>query len=537
MKNLFLASFLLSLLSLGCGFVKKKDRLDDSKKVTISSFKVPIFVEKKENIILELQIESEEVAELTGITILFTKESPISLLNEVAFNYPKEGQNQTFGTRTVDSRNITIEGNQPLKDSINIFSLSLTVKSNIDISEKISIESIQCLFNNGKKAKLSFEDNYPTWRLGNVVRAAGEDDCDTYRIPGLVTTNKGTLIAVYDNRYNNSKDLQEDIDVGMSRSVDGGQTWQPMQIIMDMGEWGGLSQRLNGVGDPCVLYDHTTHTIWVAALWMHGSQPDKMAWINSKPGMEPGETGQFVIVNSTDDGHTWSEPINITKQIKEPEWQLLLQGPGRGITLDDGTLIFPAQFKSDLGEKALDGGKFTSHSTLVYSRDGGQNWHIGTGAKSNTTEAQVAVLSDGSLMLNMRDDRNRKDKSASNGRAIATTNDLGKTWKTHPTSNSVLPESNCMASLISTPLRINDKTVNALFFSNPNNKSKRTNMTIKASLDEGMTWPYELEVNETNGFGYSCLTMIDDKHIGILYEGVKELFFQKIAMEDLIHPL
>ena len=535
MRTLLLASFLLSLLSLGCGFFKKKDRLDDSKKVTISSFRVPILVEKKENIILELQIESEEVAELTGITILFTKESPISHLNEVVFNYPNEGQNQTFGTRVVDNRNITIEGIQPLKDSINIFSLSLTVKNNIDISKKISIESIQCLFNNGEKAKLSFEDNYLTWRLGNVVRAAGEDDCDTYRIPGLVTTNKGTLIAVYDNRYNNSKDLQEDIDVGMSRSVDGGQTWQPMQIIMDMGEWGGLSQRLNGIGDPCVLYDHTTHTIWVAALWMHGSQPDKMAWIDSKPGMEPGETGQFVIVNSTDDGHTWSKPINITKQIKEPEWQLLLQGPGRGITLDDGTLIFPAQFKSDLGEKALDGGKFTSHSTLVYSKDGGQNWHIGTGAKSNTTEAQVAVLSDGSLMLNMRDDRNRKDKSASNGRAIATTNNLGETWKTHPTSNSVLTESNCMASLISAPLRINDKTVNALFFSNPNNKSKRTNMTIKASLDEGMTWPYELEVNETKGFGYSCLTMIDDKHIGILYEGVKELFFQKIAVEDLIH--
>lgn len=73
------------------------------------------------------------------------------------------------------------------------------------------------------------------FRPALVLRAAGQDSCDTYRIPGLVTTNEGTLIAVYDNRYNNSKDLQEDIDIGMSRSTDGGRTWEPMKVIMDMG--------------------------------------------------------------------------------------------------------------------------------------------------------------------------------------------------------------------------------------------------------------------------------------------------------------
>ena len=59
-------------------------------------------------------------------------------------------------------------------------------------------------------------------------------------------------------------------------------------------------------------------------------------------------------------------------------------------------------------------------------------------------------------------------------------------------------------------------------------------MTIKASLDDGMTWPYELELNQTGGFGYSCLTMVDDNTVGILYEGVKDLFFQKIPVGDII---
>jgi sialidase-1 len=320
----------------------------------------------------------------------------------------------------------------------------------------------------------------------------------------------------------------------MSRSSEGGQTWEPMRVIMDMGEWGGRPRRLNGIGDPAVLYDHTTGTIWVAALWISGSSPDKMLWWDSKPGMSPEETGQFVLVKSTDDGLTWSEPINITEQIKEPEWQLLLAGPGMGITRDDGTLIFAGQFKKDIGVQAIDGGQYTSHSTIVYSKDEGETWHIGTGAKPNTTEAQLVQLADGSLMLNMRDDLNRRVKDETNGRAVAITRDMGQTWETHPSSNSALPEPNCMASLIAHNVQIDGEEKQVLFFSNPNHKHQRINMTIKASFDGGNTWPEknQLLLNAAPGFGYSCMTMIDDQTIGIVYEGVKELYFQKIPVKE-----
>ena len=60
--------------------------------------------------------------------------------------------------------------------------------------------------------------------------------------------------------------------------------------------------------------------------------------------MDVNHTAQLVLVKSTDDGKTWSEPINITEQVKHPEWYFLLQGPGRGITMEDGTLVFPIQY-------------------------------------------------------------------------------------------------------------------------------------------------------------------------------------------------
>ena len=109
------------------------------------------------------------------------------------------------------------------------------------------------------------------------VRNAGDDGVAAYRIPGIVTTPKGTLIAVYDMRYRDSYDLQGDIDIGMSRSTDGGATWEKMKVIMDMGEWGGLPDELNGIGDPSILVDDNTGKVFVVAVWTHGLSVDTRA--------------------------------------------------------------------------------------------------------------------------------------------------------------------------------------------------------------------------------------------------------------------
>jgi sialidase-1 len=501
--------------------------------------KVPLFVEKENPAIIEISFSVPEEAgplELEKAELFFTEESDPEILESITVNYSEnEGPSVLFGDTEKMISPVKIKGARVLSLGQHTLSFGFRLKKGAPLEKSFRFKKIELVFSGNRRCTIQSDSTF-VYRPLLVLRAAGQDNCDTYRIPGLVTTNRGTLIAVYDNRYNNSKDLQEDIDIGMSRSTDGGQTWEPMKVIMDMDEYGGRPQQMNGIGDPCVLYDHTTNTIWVAALWMSGATEKDMLWWASGPGLKPEETGQFILVKSTDDGLTWSGQVNITEQIKDPAWQLLLQGPGRGITLKDGTLVFPAQFKADIGEKAIDGGRYTCHSTIVFSKDHGKTWEIGIGVKSNTSEAQVVQLADGRLMLNMRDDRNRIDKGETNGRAVAVTNDLGRTWTIHPSSNSALPEPNCMANLIAADIEINGETKQVLFFSNPNNKETRTNMTIKASLDEGLTWPekYQAELNPAAGFGYSCLTMVDKETIGILYEGIKELYFQKIPVSNLL---
>ena len=528
------------LITAGCSQEKVLADSNRSSGLIINSLvnnNLPVFINRQENSIIDISvgyIDNGQNKRIRKVTVSFSSGSDLEAVGEVYVKCQAPGKTGAviFGAARAEGK-VTISGEYQFTGGNNLITLGISPSPGADLTDKLKIEGVSIVLEDDSVLPAP-RVSFPWIRFGTVVRAAGQDGADTYRIPGVVTTNEGTLVAVYDIRYNNSKDLQEDIDIGMSRSTDGGRTWEPMKVIMDMGEYGGLPQNLNGIGDPSILYDHTTGTLWVAALWMSGSAPEKMLWWASQPGMTPQETGQFILVKSIDDGLTWSEPVNITSQIKDPAWQLLLQGPGRGIAMDDGTLVFPAQFKADIGTKALDGGQYTCHSTVVCSSDGGNTWQIGSGAKSNTTEAQVVQLADGSLMLNMRDDRNRSDKGDTNGRAVAVTGDMGRTWTVHPSSNSALPEPNCMASLISAKIKIAGADKNILFFSNPNDKSSRIRMTIKASTDQGLTWPEkcQVELYGPSGYGYSCLTMVDSNNVGILYEGVKELYFQKIPVSD-----
>lgn len=95
-------------------------------------------------------------------------------------------------------------------------------------------------------------------RLGVAVRQFGQDGVNTSRIPGIATSKNGTLLAVYDARYDTSRDLQGNIDIALNRSFDGGETWQPMQVVLDMKTWGGLPEKYNGVSDACILVDEIT---------------------------------------------------------------------------------------------------------------------------------------------------------------------------------------------------------------------------------------------------------------------------------------
>ena len=150
------------------------------------------------------------------------------------------------------------------------------------------------------------------------------------------------------------------------------------------------------------------------------------------------------------------------------------------------------------------------------------------GVKPNTTECQLVELADGSIMINCRDDRG-------GSRTVAVTRDLGGTWELHLTDRRALPESVCMASLLAVDTPAGGRR---LVFSNPATTSGRHTMTIKVSSDEGLTWPADRHTlyDRRKGLGYSCLAPVDDAHVGVLYEGLAELYFLRFPLADLVGP-
>lgn len=525
------------------------DRQSDELVVETHQSQVPLLVNKENNPVLRLRLvpKASGEANLDQVKIRLQSTSDLSDIRSVrlfstggkkSFNSSKQ-----FGDDQSPASEITFKDNLAVSDTSYLW-LALELKDKIDMLQKITVSCESISTAQGKIIPEAASSK--ALRVGIALRKHMDDSVHTYRIPGLTTTNEGTLLAIYDARWDRSRDVQGNIDVGLSRSTDGGNTWEPMRIAMDKGEWGGLPQKFNGVGDANILVDKTNNNIFIAGLWMHGVLDKNGKWIEglteesdawehqwrnkgSQPGFGVKETSQFLLTKSTDDGKTWSEPVNLTESLKKKEWWLLAPAPGHGITLDDGTLIIPTQGRDENGH---------SFSNITWSRDGGKNWQTSEPAYHNTTESMAVQLADGSIMLNMRHNKNRKNTTDSNGRAIATTNDLGASWTEHPTSRGALIEPTCMASLHKHEYTENGQKKSILLFSNPNSKTNRDHMTIKVSLDEGKTWPeeYWMLLDEQKSRGYSCLTSIDENTIGILYEGSQaDMTFQKIALAELLN--
>jgi sialidase-1 len=343
------------------------------------------------------------------------------------------------------------------------------------------------------------------------VFISGTDGYHTYRIPSLLTTKKGTLLAFCEGRKNSRSDTG-DIDLLIKRSKDMGKTWSSSKIVWD--------NRGNTCGNPCPVQDSKTGIIWLLMTWNRGDDHEAEIKKNTSK-----DTRRVWICKSNNDGLTWSIPKEITSTTKRPEWRWYATGPGVGIQLQKGSwkgrIVIPCDH-SVVSENDPDG--YNSH--VIISDDHGKTWYIGGVISPKVNECQVVELQNGTLMINMRN----YDRSKTT-RAVATSTDGGITFS-KVTHDPVLVEPICQASFLRYTLSPkHDK--NRLLFSNPANDKRgdRRDMTIRLSYDEANSWPVS-KLLYAGPSAYSCLTVLPDDKIACLYEAGKKSPYEKIIFSS-----
>ncbi len=307
-----------------------------------------------------------------------------------------------------------------------------------------------------------------------VLFRAGDRGYKCYRIPALVTTKRGTILAFCEARKHGQGDAG-DIDLAMRRSTDGGQHWSEMRIIADDGA--------HTMGNPCPVVDASTGVIWVPLCR---------------------DNSRVLLMKSADDGQTWTQPADITEAAKDPMWRWVGTGPGHGIQLRSGRLVVPcwADHTERLGE--------IQFSYVFYSDDHGQTWTRGQPLDRNASdECEVVERVDGALYANMR---SRGDKRQ---RAYATSSDGGRTWSAVK-YDARLPEPSCQGSVtrFTCARRAGRDRVLLACAANP---ARRSHMTVRLSYDECRTWPVS-KVVYPGSSAYCDLGVTSDGQILLLYE-------------------
>lgn len=341
------------------------------------------------------------------------------------------------------------------------------------------------------------------------VFVAGESGYNCFRIPALVMTTNGTVIAVADGRLSGCGDIPNPLDLVAKRSFDNGRSWGPLQVIANYGSdpndrdtypQSGLTNivRVAG-GDAALLLDRTNGRVWV--LYDNGA---------SAAGKPYNRVIKLEMRYSDDDGATWSLGMDIEALNPglRPTGAEFLAGPGNGIQLENGPhagrLIFPAYMHGSGG-----------FATLIYSDDHGQTWQLGGNAGTGGGEVQIAETAAGGLIASMRDN----GFPGSGARWFNRSTDGGLTWGspfTQTANQSVIPDPACQGNVFRLTTT-NDSNASRLLHANTAHTSSRVNMTLRLSYDDGQTWPVSHLVY-AGGSAYSSVTRLASGEVGLFFE-------------------
>ena len=316
----------------------------------------------------------------------------------------------------------------------------------------------------------------------------GDTGSKNFRIPSLICTVKGTLVAIADRRPNGGGDLPADIDLAVRRSANNGTTWSPIQVVVDL-------PAPDGASDCAAVVDRQTGRIWVAFTVGYNA-----GIAQAKHGLT-GQTAVSHMIFSDDDGATWSRPVNIGAQVKDPAFKWIGFGPGAGASMADGALAFSCYANKD--------GVPDLFSFAIVSEDHGKSWRRTSPYTTFTCESQMVALSDGRWMACARD---RKGRGT---RLVAYSSDRGQTW-TPMTQEPQLPCPRCQAGLI----RITHPKApqGLLLYTGPEGKETgRTRGMVRISDDDGKTWRFNVNV-VAGSFAYSTPALMRDGRLGLIYE-------------------
>ena len=347
----------------------------------------------------------------------------------------------------------------------------------------------------------------------SVVYYPGENDVAYYRIPSIVRTGKGTLLAFAEARVE-SKDDDSNIDVVLKRSEDGGKTWGPMQVLKDYGP------DKTGNQAPIVLPDGK-----ILLLYTINKIPDRA-------------NRHIFMRTSSDDGRTWTPEVEITDQILKPGiQQTYATCPVHGLVKQyephKGRVVVAARVN------ALSGWTTEHAAHVIYSDDNGETWHQGGYMDyAYGSECTVTELCNGDLLLNTRDGDDNECF-----RYQAYSRDGGATFEPSMKTDLIEPVTGCLGSILTFgPNEENGESI--VLFSNPSHSVRRQRGSIKVSYDSGMTWSKMYLYTDDSGTGsysaYSDLVLLDGETIGVFYESGKNcstgLVFRTVEFSDIIEP-
>ncbi len=344
------------------------------------------------------------------------------------------------------------------------------------------------------------KDDKPFFEVTELYEA-GRDGYMTYRIPSLAVTRKGTILALCSARFDGHGDWVN-IDSMIRRSTDGGKTWTEQAIIMDDGT--------NLVENPVLIVEPDTDTVHLIFQVNYNHAYHKV---------------------STDEGETWSAPEEITyvfdvfRDRDDYPWTVLAMGPGHGIVMRNGRFVVPLWLSPNHSHRP-------SLVSTIYSDDRGKTWQAGDIIVNDSeevpspSESQLVELSDGRVMSSIR------NQSKKYRRLISISPDGATDWS-EPEFHEGLYDAICMASLTRMP-HPDGKSPDILLYTSPDSSHRdevvlkwgarsRLNVTIRASFDDGKTWPVSRTI-EPDRSGYTDLAVADDGTIYCLFErgGVKE---------------